>query len=242
MTGLLYRLGRLCVRRRWIVLGVWLRDLRGAGRLGAQRSAPTSTTTSRCPAPTARPRPTCSRSASRRRRTAPTRSSLRAPKGEQDHRLEVQAADRRHGQRRSRTTRTSASATSPLSSSGASLLAKDKHDRLHRAEPASRARASSRSTTRSGSSRSPIRRAKAGLEVGFGGYLGQKVSKPETHISEVIGLGMAVIVLLFTFGTVVAMGLPIITAIFGLVCGLSIITLLSHVVGGARPSRRRWRR
>ena len=40
---------------------------------------------------------------------------------------------------------------------------------------------------------------------------------------------MAVIVLLFTFGTVVAMGLPIITAIVGLVCGLSIITLLSHV-------------
>ena len=40
---------------------------------------------------------------------------------------------------------------------------------------------------------------------------------------------MAVIVLLFTFGTVVAMGLPIITAIVGLVCGLSIITLISHV-------------
>ena len=40
---------------------------------------------------------------------------------------------------------------------------------------------------------------------------------------------MAVIVLLFTFGTVVAMGLPIVTAIVGLVCGLSIITLLSHV-------------
>ena len=40
---------------------------------------------------------------------------------------------------------------------------------------------------------------------------------------------MAVIVLLFTFGTVVAMGLPIVTAIIGLVCGLSIITLLSHV-------------
>ena len=40
---------------------------------------------------------------------------------------------------------------------------------------------------------------------------------------------MAVIVLLFTFGTVVAMGMPIFTAIIGLVCGLSIITVLSHV-------------
>ena len=40
---------------------------------------------------------------------------------------------------------------------------------------------------------------------------------------------MAVIVLLFTFGTFVAMGLPIVTAIIGLVCGLSIVTLLSHI-------------
>ena len=64
---------------------------------------------------------------------------------------------------------------------------------------------------------------------GFGSYIGQKVSKPDTHDSEVIGLTMAVIVLLFTFGTVVAMGLPIITAIIGLVSGLSIITLISHI-------------
>ena len=70
---------------------------------------------------------------------------------------------------------------------------------------------------------------KAGLTVGFGGYLGQKVSKPETHSSEVIGLAMAMVVLLFTFGTVVAMGLPILTALVGLVCGLSIVTLISHV-------------
>ena len=40
---------------------------------------------------------------------------------------------------------------------------------------------------------------------------------------------MAVIVLLLTFGTVVAMGLPIVTAIVGLVSGLSIITLISQV-------------
>src|SRR4029078_13153945 len=31
------------------------------------------------------------------------------------------------------------------------------------------------------------------------------------------------------FGTAVAMGIPIFTAIIGLVCGLSVITLLSHV-------------
>jgi len=41
---------------------------------------------------------------------------------------------------------------------------------------------------------------------------------------------MAVIVLLFTFGRSSAMGLPIVTAILGLVTGLSIVTLLSHVI------------
>ncbi|HEY2600875.1 MAG TPA: MMPL family transporter [Thermoleophilaceae bacterium] len=70
----------------------------------------------------------------------------------------------------------------------------------------------------------------AGLQVAAGGYLGQKVSKPSTESSEVVGLTAAVIILLFTFGTVVAMGLPIITAILGLAAGLSIIGLLGQVV------------
>jgi putative drug exporter of the RND superfamily len=70
----------------------------------------------------------------------------------------------------------------------------------------------------------------AGLEVAMGGYVGQKVSKTDTEWSEAVGLTMAVIVLLITFGTVVAMGLPIVTAIVGLVSGLSIITLLGHVI------------
>jgi len=71
---------------------------------------------------------------------------------------------------------------------------------------------------------------KAGLNPVAGGYLGQKVSKPSTHISEVVGLTAAVVILLFTFGTAVAMGIPILTAILGLASGLGIITFLSHSV------------
>ena len=71
---------------------------------------------------------------------------------------------------------------------------------------------------------------KAGLNPAAGGYLGQKVSKPSTHISEVVGLTAAVIILLFTFGTAVAMGIPILTAILGLATGLGIIAFLSHAV------------
>ena len=71
--------------------------------------------------------------------------------------------------------------------------------------------------------------AKAGLQVAAGGYLGTAVSKPSTESSDIIGLSVAVVVLLLAFGSVVAMGLPIITAVLGLICGLSVITLLSHV-------------
>jgi putative drug exporter of the RND superfamily len=70
----------------------------------------------------------------------------------------------------------------------------------------------------------------AGVKVAAGGYLGQKVSKPSSHTSEVVGILVAIVVLLFTFGTVVAMGLPIITAVAGLVGGLSVIALLGQVV------------
>jgi putative drug exporter of the RND superfamily len=68
----------------------------------------------------------------------------------------------------------------------------------------------------------------AGLDVATGGYLGQAVSKPSTESSEGVGLLAAVIILLFTFGTVSAMALPIATAIVGLATGLSAIGLLGH--------------
>src|SRR5215210_173156 len=71
---------------------------------------------------------------------------------------------------------------------------------------------------------------KVGLNPAAGGYLGQKVSKPSTESSVVAGLVAAVIILLFTFGTAIAMGIPILTAILGLSVGLGSITFLSHTV------------
>ncbi|HET8814120.1 MAG TPA: MMPL family transporter, partial [Solirubrobacterales bacterium] len=70
----------------------------------------------------------------------------------------------------------------------------------------------------------------AGLETAVGSYVGQQLSKPETETSEVIGLAAAVIILLFAFGTATAMMLPIISAVLGLLCALSIIRLLEHVL------------
>jgi putative drug exporter of the RND superfamily len=68
----------------------------------------------------------------------------------------------------------------------------------------------------------------AGLEVETGGQLGQKVSKPATESSELIGIIAAMVILTLTFGTVVSMLLPILNAIFGLLGTLAIIRILGH--------------
>ncbi len=67
---------------------------------------------------------------------------------------------------------------------------------------------------------------KAGIDVALGGYAGQQLSKADTHMSEVIGLGAAVVILLFAFGTATAMALPIVTAILGLMSALALISIL----------------
>jgi RND superfamily putative drug exporter len=69
----------------------------------------------------------------------------------------------------------------------------------------------------------------AGLEVETGGQLGQKVSKPATESSELIGIIAAMVILTLTFGTVVSMLLPILNAILGLLATLAIIRMLGHV-------------
>ena len=70
----------------------------------------------------------------------------------------------------------------------------------------------------------------AGLDTAVGGYVGTEVSQQRTEISEVIGIGAAIVILLVAFGTAVAMGLPIVTAILGLVGTLSLITFIGHAV------------
>jgi RND superfamily putative drug exporter len=69
-----------------------------------------------------------------------------------------------------------------------------------------------------------------GLQVEVGGSPVEEVrSEEEEGGSEMIGVLAAIIVLLISFGSVVAMGLPIITALFALGVGISGITLFTHV-------------
>ncbi len=48
--------------------------------------------------------------------------------------------------------------------------------------------------------------------------------------SETIGLFAAMLILLIAFGSLLAMGLPILTAIFGIGCGFAIVALLSNIM------------
>jgi putative drug exporter of the RND superfamily len=68
--------------------------------------------------------------------------------------------------------------------------------------------------------------AKAGIKVAYGGAVVDYADQPPSGNADLIGLLAAVVILLFAFGSVVAMGLPILTALFGLGVGISIV----HVV------------
>lgn len=63
-------------------------------------------------------------------------------------------------------------------------------------------------------------------EVSFGGGLAVYGGEREAG-SETIGLMAAAIVLLITFGSIVAAGLPLITALFGIGVGLGVVSLVS---------------
>jgi RND superfamily putative drug exporter len=65
----------------------------------------------------------------------------------------------------------------------------------------------------------------AGVQVEIGGDVGPQ--EELGHTSELIGLGVAVIVLLVSFGSLIAMGLPLATALIGVGIGSAGITLLA---------------
>src|SRR3989440_1664157 len=71
--------------------------------------------------------------------------------------------------------------------------------------------------------------ARSGLQVEAGGQPIEQAQRQSGGAQSGIGLLAAIVVLLFTFGSVVAMGMPVITALFALGTGLSLVTLATHV-------------
>jgi len=72
--------------------------------------------------------------------------------------------------------------------------------------------------------------AGSSLQIEMGGDLFSSFQEPETGIGEMIGLVAAVIILLAAFGSVIAMGLPIGMALFGLALGISSMSLINYLV------------
>ena len=60
--------------------------------------------------------------------------------------------------------------------------------------------------------------------------------------AELIGILAAIVILLVAFGSLLAMGLPILVALFGIGIGLGLVELLSSCHRHARLRRPSWRR
>ena len=66
-----------------------------------------------------------------------------------------------------------------------------------------------------------------GLRVELGGDI---FADEPVFSSEFVGIAAAIIILLIAFGSVIAMGLPIVTALFGIGCGTAIVALVARIM------------
>ena len=68
------------------------------------------------------------------------------------------------------------------------------------------------------------------LEVELGGQAIEQAQAASLGFATVVGIAAAIVILLISFGSFAAMGLPIATAMLGLGAGLGLISLASHVI------------
>jgi RND superfamily putative drug exporter len=225
VTGILYRVARFCVRRRFVVLGVWfvitvalVAVSQGLGENtndnlslpGTDSQNATNALTKSFP--------------DEANGTSPI--VLHAPSGKltdskYSGAVNQAAADVAKAP-------DVASVVNPLTPEGASALSKDQSTGyLSVTLSKSPGSLTVDDANRIVDAADPAQAA--GLQVETGGQLGQKVSKPSTESSELVGILAAMVILTLTFGTIVAMVLPILNAIFALAATLAIIRMLGHV-------------
>jgi RND superfamily putative drug exporter len=68
------------------------------------------------------------------------------------------------------------------------------------------------------------------LDVQLGGQAVQQAQQASLGFATVVGIAAAILILLISFGSFSAMGLPIATALVGLGAGIGVINLASHIV------------
>jgi RND superfamily putative drug exporter len=120
-------------------------------------------------------------------------------------------------------------AVSPFSSAGAGTVAKDAA--IAYASVSWTDNTSSLGTSYLNRLNTAVRPATAaGLQVAYGGAAGQIGQTTSDRTSEAIGLGCALLLLLFMFGSLITAAIPLISAVFSVGAGLSLLGLLASVV------------
>src|SRR5499427_2311956 len=225
MTGVLYRLARLCVRYRFAVLALWV--LIAVALVGVSHHLGDNTNDS----------VTLPGTGSQQASDALAKSFPDQANGSSPIVLHVASGkltDSKYSQAVGQAAAAVAKApdvasvVSPLSSQGAAALSKNQQTGYLAVTLSVSPGAMSVDDAQAIINAAAGPAQAAGIGVETGGQLGAKVSKPATEDSELIGIIAAMVILTFTFGTVVAMLLPIVTAILGLASTLSIIQILSH--------------
>ncbi|MFI0448717.1 MMPL family transporter [Actinomadura sp. 6N118] len=69
-----------------------------------------------------------------------------------------------------------------------------------------------------------------GVTLGLGGERAEKAETPPQGPAESVGVLAAAVILFIAFGSLVAMGLPIVTALLALLGGIALMKLVGHVV------------
>ena len=227
MTGVLYAIARFCTRRRYLVLAVWLIVTVGLVAV-AQRVGDNTNDNQSLPG-------TDSQHAS----DALSKSFPDQANGSSPIVLHVangKLTDSKHVNAVNQSAADVAKApyvasvVNPLTPQGASALSKDQATGYLSVTLSVNPGALSTDEAQTIINAADHPAQAAGIQVETGGQLGQKVSKPSTESSELIGIVAAMVILTFTFGTMVAMTLPILGAVIGLACTLSIVRILSHAM------------
>jgi RND superfamily putative drug exporter len=227
MTGVLYRIAQFCVRRRVVVAGVWLVVTIALVAVSHSMGDNTNDNLSL-------PGTNSQHATDVLKQSFPTQANgtspivLHAPSGKLTDSKYASAVNTAAADLAKEPN--VASVVNPLTPQGASALSKDQATGYITVglmvSPGSLSKQDAQDIINAAANPAKA----AGLEVQTGGQLGQKVSKPATESSELVGIIAAMIILTFTFGTVTSMLLPIITAIFALLTTLSIVRILGHVL------------
>jgi RND superfamily putative drug exporter len=69
-----------------------------------------------------------------------------------------------------------------------------------------------------------------GVTLGLGGDKAEKAETPPQGPAEAVGLLTAAVILFIAFGSLVAMGLPIVTAVLAVIGGVALMKLVGHLV------------